>query len=439
MGSFQNYLPSQTALTVLIGAIVIFAVLRSKSSPLRSLPLPPGPPITNWLSGHLSIVPATQPWKIYAKWAEKYGPVIHLRVYGQHTIILSSLDDCTEVFEKRSNLYSDRPALTMIYLMGWDFAASLMPYGPRWRSQRRLFQQAFKRESSLSFRPEQTRKVNDMLYGLLTSPDEFADHIKSMTAATSMSITYGYDIKPKKDHFVDLAEDAVARISLAVFPGAALVNNMPILRYLPSWFPGAGFHKVASETRVMTTKMQEVPLKWVQKNLAAGIQPDCLVSERMPACKSDRDFVSLQEFAAMVYVAGADTTASALQTFFYAMTICPDAQKKAQEELDTVVGANRLPTYDDWNSLPYTEALMRETLRWGPVAPLGVGHAVTEDDVFKGCLIPKGSVIIPNVWAISRDKTRYKDPEAFNPDRFFDEDGNLNDDDSEYAFGFGRR
>ncbi|KAF5314830.1 hypothetical protein D9619_007202 [Psilocybe cf. subviscida] len=436
---FQDYFPSQNVLTVLIGVIILYAALRSMSFPLRSLPLPPGPPVTSWLSGHLSILPTTQPWKVYTKWAEKYGPVIHLRVYGQHTIILSSFDDCTEVFEKRSNLYSDRPALTMIDLMGWDFNAGLMPYGPRWRGQRRLFQQSFKRVTSLSYRPEQTRKVNDMLHGLLKCPEAFRDHTQTVTAAVAMSIAYGYDIKPQKDYFVTLAKDAVSRISLAILPGAVLVNVVPILRHLPPWFPGAGFQKGATETKEMTTQMKEVPFQWVQKNMAAGTQPTCIVSEHLPSCKTDEDLVPVQEFAALIYAAGADTTTTALETFFYAMTIFPDAQKKAQQEIDIVVGNKRLPNYDDWDSLPYTEALLREVLRWRPVMPLGVAHAITDDDVFCGHLIPKGSMIMTNTWAISRDESRHVDPEAFNPDRFFDKDGNLNDDDSNYVFGFGRR
>ncbi|KAF5314896.1 hypothetical protein D9619_007188 [Psilocybe cf. subviscida] len=439
MGLFQDYILSHTALIALSGVIVFCAVLRSRSSLLRPLPLPPGPPVTSWLSGHLSLLPKAQPWKVYTDWAKKYGPVIHLRVYGQHTIILSSIDDCTEVFEKRSNLYSDRPVLTMITLMGWDFNAALMPYGQRWRRQRRLFQQAFKRVASLAYRPEQTRKVNDMLYGLLTSPDDFRAHARTVTGAIVMSTTYGYDIKSKNDYFVGLAEDAVNRLSFAFFPGAALVNAVPILQYLPSWFPGAGFHKVASETKEMTTKMQEVPVRWVQKNMEAGTQLSCIVSDRLKSCKTEDEVVELQQFAGLIYAAGADTTTTALETFFCVMTIFPDVQKKAQQELDTVVGSNRLPNYDDWESLPYTEALLREVLRWRPVLPLGLAHAMTDDDVFKGYLIPKGAVIMPNVWAISRDESRYIDPEAFNPERFFDDDGNLNDDDSNYVFGFGRR
>lgn len=63
--------------------------------------------------------------------------------------------------------------------MGWDFNAGLMPYGSRWRGQRRLFQQGFKRVASLAYRPEQARKVNDMLYGLLTNPAAFREHTRT--------------------------------------------------------------------------------------------------------------------------------------------------------------------------------------------------------------------------------------------------------------------
>lgn len=72
------------------------------------------------------------------------------------------------------------------------------------------------------------------------------------------------------------------------------------------------------------------------------------------------------------------------------MAISPDVQSKAQQEIDRVVGRERLPTFEDWESLPYTEAIMREILRWKPVTPLGLPHRVVADDIYKGYLIPKG-------------------------------------------------
>ena len=70
-------------------------------------------------------------------------------------------------------------------------------------------------------------------------------------------------------------------------------------------------------------------------------------------------------------------------------------QNKARHELDTILGTDRLPEFDDLDSLPYLKAVYMETLRWMPVVPLGVPHRVMEEDEYNGHRIPKGSIIIP--------------------------------------------
>ena len=74
------------------------------------------------------------------------------------------------------------------------------------------------------------------------------------------------------------------------------------------------------------------------------------------------------------------------------MVTHPIVQRKAQAELDRVIGSNRLPSFQDHDSLPYTRAVMKECLRWHSVLPLGVPHAATEDIEYDGYTIPKGSV-----------------------------------------------
>lgn len=76
----------------------------------------------------------------------------------------------------------------------------------------------------------------------------------------------------------------------------------------------------------------------------------------------------------------------------------PEVQQRAQAELDAVVGPDRLPEFSDRESLVYINALVHECLRWQPVTPLGEAHTSTEDDIYRGYLIPKGSIIVPNVW-----------------------------------------
>jgi cytochrome P450 len=80
------------------------------------------------------------------------------------------------------------------------------------------------------------------------------------------------------------------------------------------------------------------------------------------------------------------------------MTLYPEVQQKAQQELDRVVGTSRLPTFEDRKNLPYIEAVVKETFRWHPLAPLGLPHMTDQDDVINGYLIPKSSILIPNIW-----------------------------------------
>jgi cytochrome P450 len=84
--------------------------------------------------------------------------------------------------------------------------------------------------------------------------------------------------------------------------------------------------------------------------------------------------------------------------FFKAMTLYPEVQALAQEELDRVIGPDRLPEYSDRPNLPYINALVLEVLRWHTVIPNGFPHVVMKDDVHDGYFIPKGSLVLSNIW-----------------------------------------
>lgn len=80
------------------------------------------------------------------------------------------------------------------------------------------------------------------------------------------------------------------------------------------------------------------------------------------------------------------------------MTLFPEVQRRAQDEIDRVIGPNGLPGPDDRENLPYIEAIVKEVLRWHPVVPMGAAHMTTENDIFEGYRIPKGAYIMPNIW-----------------------------------------
>ena len=123
-----------------------------------------------------------------------------------------------------------------------------------------------------------------------------------------------------------------------------------------------------------------------------------------------------------LFGAGSDTTASTLQSFILAMTCFPHTAKKAQEELDRVVPKSRSPTWEDMPNLPYCNAVIKETLRWRPVAVMGgTPHATTQDDYYNGLFIPKGTTIMGNLWAIHHNEKYFNDSHNFIPERYLDE------------------
>ncbi|TFY81051.1 hypothetical protein EWM64_g2966 [Hericium alpestre] len=126
-------------------------------------------------------------------------------------------------------------------------------------------------------------------------------------------------------------------------------------------------------------------------------------------------------------------------TALLALVLHPEIQRRAQTEIDRVVGRSRLPAFGDRASLPYVGAIVRECLRWHHAAPLSATREVVEDDVYDGMFIPKGAHIFPNLWAITHDARIYADPHDFNPERFLMKDGTLNSDESKTTFGYGRR
>jgi cytochrome P450 len=80
------------------------------------------------------------------------------------------------------------------------------------------------------------------------------------------------------------------------------------------------------------------------------------------------------------------------------MALFPEVQHKAQQELDAVLGSNRLPQFQDRENFPYVDALVKEVLRWHPVVPMSVAHTSTQDDTCEGYFIPKGSSVLANIW-----------------------------------------
>ncbi|KAJ6598178.1 cytochrome P450 [Mycena vulgaris] len=410
------------------------------------LPLPPGPkPLP--LVGNLFDVPATFQWKAYKEWSKKYNSdIIHINLGGTPLIVLSSLEATDILFEKRSSTYSDRPHIPMVMdLMGWDFTIGLMRYGEEWRTHRRLFNQTLHAKAVEKYQPQELSATRVLLQNLLRTPDEFSAHFRQMAGELIMSMAYGINVLPSDDPYVTLANTAMHTFSLASIPETYLVNTFPILKYVPTWLPGAGFKRQAHEWRKLARAMVDMPFAETKQQMESGTSRPSFAADSLHALKESPDVfyneAHVKATAATMFIGGADTTVSSLETFILAMLANPDAQKKAQQEIDSVVGHATLPSFDDdQESMPYISALIKEVLRWEPVSPFALPRLLTTEDEYHGYRLPAGSIIIANAWAILHDKNIYPDPYTFNPDRFL-LDGKLNSavKDPESAFGFGRR
>lgn len=138
---------------------------------------------------------------------------------------------------------------------------------------------------------------------------------------------------------------------------------------------------------------------------------------------------------------GVDTTSSSMVSFVLAMCCFPEKQKRAQEELDRVVGRERMPSWEDEDALPYITSTVSEILRWRTVTVLGgLPHAPIQDDEYMGYFIPKDAWVVGNIWAIHRHPRDYPEPDEFRPERFL---GGLErphpSKKGHSAFGWGRR
>ncbi|KAF8837335.1 cytochrome P450 [Paxillus ammoniavirescens] len=432
---------SVTGLILIPMSVVTLDIIRRlvrSNRERKGSPLPPGPrPIP--LLGNALSVDIEEPWKTYTAWNAAYGDVLYARLLDQEFVILNSQSDAVELLEKRSQIYSDRPFIATVEPYGFGFIFAFQGYDDHWRLSRRIFHQTFRADTALTFRPMQLRRAREMIVNMIDDSDRYVSHYSTFSAALALSAVYGYEPYPRNDPIVHIIDRFIQAALPATTPEKAVLLKMfPFLLRVPDWLPGSSIKREAKVTCEWAVKTVETPYQYAQKWMGLSA-----VSARKP--KFDEPYRSdyttaLKHASASAIIGSTETTSSAILMFTLAMVQNPHVWKRAQAEIDAVLGTDRLPDFEDRPFLPYVEAVLRETQRWQPVLPLGIPHATTSSDIYKGFYIPKGATIVANVWAMSRDEARYPNAENFIPERFLTAEGTLTDDNpSKYMFGFGRR
>ncbi|KAH8817739.1 cytochrome P450 [Flagelloscypha sp. PMI_526] len=383
----------------------------------RGKDLPPGPPTTPLL-GNAHIFPKTWAHIQLTYWARVFGDVYSLMIGPGTVVVLSSYTAVAEVLDKQASLTGDRPHTTLgERVTGGYHMAQAHYHDPMWSLTRKLSRSMMTIQKCNELLPIQRGESIQFMYDVLHDPKNFAKHAARYTYSTISSVLYGarfprYESKEVIDFY-----HMITVWSQLMEPGRhPPVDLIPLLKYVPErWAP---WKRDAAEVRRLQRGHYCGLLDRVKKRLATGESVGAFMETIV------RDQASVMEEELMVYLGGVlmeggtDTTLSYFKTLHLAMTAYPEAQRKAQEEIDRVVGPDRLPNLQDIKNLPYIQACIRETIRWRPSAPLSLPHATTEDVYYRGYRIPKGTTLFMNLWAIFHDEDLFERPDEFWPDRF---------------------
>ncbi|KAG8723988.1 hypothetical protein FRC09_000885 [Ceratobasidium sp. 395] len=201
--------------------------------------------------------------------------------------------------------------------------------------------------------------------------------IQELTASAILRAAYGYEVESSNDPFVLSIKSVVEIVSQIALPGNFLVNLIPTLLYAPEWLPGTSWKRKARGWRAQKDQVLNETFAWTKNQMAQGMaKPSILRSilENIHESKHEdpqHQEEAVKEVALALFGAGSDTTAGTLMAFVLAMVRFPEVQTKAQQEIDAVIGPNRLPEISDRPNLTYVGNIVQEVLRWRPVVPMG--------------------------------------------------------------------
>jgi len=418
-----------------LSSVILSTIVRRRSR----LPLPPGPksfPFVGYSFGPYH-------WRQMEKITEKYGPVSSVKLGNNKLlVIVGRVQPALALLEGRSSIYCDRPQLEMAgNIMSGGLRTLCLPYGDRWKRFRRVLHSQLDNKAATSYQPIQERASRELILDILERPKDFTEALTRYAASVIIKITYG-KLTPihHGDEEVVQVIKTLSRFTKAARIGAHYVDRFPWLRYIPGWVSqGRKWHQ--EELELFSSQVDGVR----REINIPGKRESCFTSYMLERQKefslSDNEAAYL---AGSLYGAGSDTTAAALSVVIFAAACHPEAAKTVQNQLESVVGNGRMPTFDDYFELPLVTAFVCETFRWRPVSAAGFMHATVKDDVYEGCFIPAGSWVIGNHWSIHRDESVFPDPEKFDLNRWLmiDEKSGKNilrPDMRHFAYGFGRR
>ncbi|KAG2702712.1 hypothetical protein I3760_06G103100 [Carya illinoinensis] len=336
--------------------------------------------------------------------------------------------------------FSDRPIKVSARLLMFERAIGFAPSGNYWRQLRRIAaNHMFSPRRISSLEALRQRVADEMLEGLWKEMEEGAGvvELRGMLQRGALSnmleSVFGSSLDFEREELGDM-----------VRKGYELIAKYNWEDHLPLRF--LDFHGVKRECHRLADKVNSVVGQMIKErkrtagefNIAGNDFLSALLSLPMEDQLSDSEMVAV--LWEMIF-RGTDTIAILLEWIMARMVLHRDIQAKVQEELDMCVGNHRHVQDSDIPNLPYLQAVVKEVLRMHPPGPLLSWARLAVHDIHVGkVFVPSGTTAMVNMWAITHDPSIWKDPWAFKPERFIEEEVSIMGSDLRLApFGSGRR
>ncbi|THU86337.1 cytochrome P450 [Dendrothele bispora CBS 962.96] len=408
-----------TELLLLTGSLLIVLLYRLYRIGSRDSTLPPGPP-TVPLLGNIHVFPSQSIHLKLSEWARKYGDFYSLKMGPETFIILSSAKAVKELLDMRGPSTADRPAAYIPEQVHEGYSLAFGRYSERWKLMRKTVHAILTPASVEETYPIQFAESVQLLYDLLHDPKSHFQHVRRLLVSIIFSVLYGKRVPRYESYEATSMFDLLHLEEQLFLPGAQLpVDTFPFLKYLPEG-PLAPWKKKCRDLKGLHQRVYFGSLEQCKDRIDRGESVGCLMEQILERYQKEFGLTwqEVSYIGGTLLPGGIDTSTSLLQVLIMILSCHSEVQRKAQEEIDRVIGHDRIPQRDDIKNLPYIQAIIKELGRFNPPTPFGIPHVTIRDEEYRGYIVPKRSVVFQNQWGILHDPETFENPDQFWPHRY---------------------
>jgi len=427
---------SAALLALLLVAAGIRDVYRKRVSRL-----PPGPTGLPLLGNVLQLPQQFLHRKLHT-WSKEFGPIYTFWIMSQPFVVLGGVEVAADVLDRMSAVTSDRPPMIKLREFYFqDMGVMMQDRTLIWRAQRRAIHANLNVRATARFNQMQAHDAAYLTLGLLQHPEiPFHHHVHRFAASIIFGALYGGKAIPLLGPDPSkLIEELTDEGMHATMPQHSVVDMLPVLKPLikrVKW--------LRKQADSWYSRYIQEAIRLYDGAVATDAWGTTTIVQELINNGEKYEVSRLQSIwmTGALFMAGQESSHTVLRVFALAMLHHPHIAQAAQAQLDAVCG-NQPPTFDDQERLPYIQSVVKETMRWKVIAVLGLPHMASEEFEYKGYVIPKGTILLDNLWSQTHDASVYSDPDNFDPGRFLDASGRLRpatpDTRTDLAFGHGRR